>query len=272
MDFYIIIALAAYVTGAFGYIGFLVKNDAFFRRMGSTFFTAGLIIQTLVVLSVLAGSGALPVANLRQSLGFSAWALALVFVFFEWRYKLAVLGAAAAPITALTLLVSLFLPDTAAASPRLLKSAWTMLHVFPVFLGNASFVLAALVGGAYILTERAIKNKKRGFFFRRMPPLDTLDRMGYACVAVGFILLTTGLAAGFVYAKSVWGRWWSADPKEVWSLVTWFLYAALIHERLAVGWRGRRAAWMAIFGVAVMLFTFFGVNLLLSGHHRQFFG
>lgn len=272
MDFYIIIALAAYVTGAVGYVGFLVKNDAFLRRTGSVFFTTGLIVHSLAILSILAGSGVLPVANLRQSIGFSAWALALVFVFFEWRFKLAVLGAAAAPITAATLLVSLMLPDKNAASPELLKSAWTFFHIFPVFLGNAAFVLAALVGAAYILTERAIKNKKQGFFFRRMPPLNTLDRMGYACVAVGFILLTTGLAAGFVYAKSVWGRWWSADPKEVWSLVTWFIYAALIHERLAVGWRGRRAAWMAIIGVIVMLFTFFGVNLVLSGHHGQFSG
>ena len=83
-------------------------------------------------------------------------------------------------------------------------------------------------------------------------------------------MLTIGMIAGFIFARSVWGNWWSWDPKEVFSLVTWLLYAALLHERLTVGWRGKRAALMAIAGFFVLLFTFFGVNFLLSGHHVQF--
>jgi ABC-type transport system involved in cytochrome c biogenesis permease subunit len=83
-------------------------------------------------------------------------------------------------------------------------------------------------------------------------------------------MLTIGLITGLVYAKSVWGRFWSWDPKEIWSGITWLIYAALLHERLAVGWRGRKAAIMAIIGFAVLLFTFFGVNFLLKGHHGVF--
>ncbi|HSO17956.1 MAG TPA: cytochrome c biogenesis protein CcsA, partial [Desulfosarcina sp.] len=86
----------------------------------------------------------------------------------------------------------------------------------------------------------------------------------------GFTMVTIGLITGVVYAKAVWGRFWSWDPKEVWSAITWLFYAALLHERLTVGWRGRRAAFMAIIGFGVLLFTFFGVNFLLQGHHGTF--
>ncbi|MCG2830968.1 MAG: cytochrome c biogenesis protein CcsA [Desulfobacteraceae bacterium] len=108
------------------------------------------------------------------------------------------------------------------------------------------------------------------FFFRRLPSLELLDTAGYTCIVVGFTMLTIGLATGLVYAKMVWGKFWSWDPKEVWSGITWLLYAALLHERLTVGWRGRKAAIMAIVGLAVLLFTFFGVNFLLKGHHGEF--
>ncbi len=272
MDYYLILALAAYVTGAVGFFGHLLAGNTAWHRIGHAFFLGGLVCQTLVIFSELAGTGFLPVGTLRDSLAFAAWALALVYAALDLRYRVMVLGAAVAPIAAGTLMAALFLPVEPAARPDLLKSAWTFFHVLPVFVGDAAFLLAALVGAAYLVQERAIKKKRRGFSFNRMPPLDTLDRLGYACVVLGFAFLTVGLVSGFVYAKSAWGRWWSGDPKEVWSLVTWLLYAALLHERLAVGWRGRRAALLAICGAAVILFTFLGLNLLLLGHHGQFAG
>ena len=87
---------------------------------------------------------------------------------------------------------------------------------------------------------------------------------------VGFSMLTLGLITGLVYAKTFWGRFWSWDPKEVWSAITWIFYAVLLHERITVGWRGRKSAIMAIIGFGVLLFTFLGVNLLLEGHHGGF--
>ena len=83
-------------------------------------------------------------------------------------------------------------------------------------------------------------------------------------------MLTMGLVTGIVYAKSVWGHFWSWDPKEVWSGVTWLIYAALLHGRISVGWRGQKAAIMSIIGFAALVFTFLGVNFLLTGHHGEF--
>jgi len=89
------------------------------------------------------------------------------------------------------------------------------------------------LGLLYLLQEHAIKSKKHGFFFRRLPSLELLDTTGYACILTGFAMLTFGLITGFVYAKVVWGKFWSWDPKEIWSGITWLLYAALLHQRLS---------------------------------------
>jgi ABC-type transport system involved in cytochrome c biogenesis permease subunit len=91
--------------------------------------------------------------------------------------------------------------------------------------------------------------------------------MNHYCIIIGFALLTVGMITGSIYAQVALGSYWRWDPKEVWSLITWILYAVLVHQRLTVGWRGRRAAVMSIIGFAVLLFSFVGVNFLLKGYH-----
>jgi len=139
-----------------------------------------------------------------------------------------------------------------------------------IFIGEAIFALACGLGILYLLQEREIKTKKHGFFFKRLPSLELLDSTGYACIIAGFTLLTIGIVTGMIYAKLIWGKFWSWDPKEVWSAVSWLLYAVLLHQRITIGFRGRRAAIMAVIGFGALLFTFLGVNFLLKGHHEPF--
>ncbi len=270
MKIWLVLALTSYFTGSAGYLGYLVRHRETWHRVGHGFFILGLVIHTVFLLQAFAVLKYLPVDNLGSTLSFAAWALAVVYVLFHFRYRLMILGSFVGPLVCVALMISLGLPDKPVAKPEVLQSVWMVFHITMAFLGDGAFILAGVVGGIYLLQERAIKTKNHGFIFRRMPPLDVLDRMGYALVAFGFPLLTLGLITGFIYAKSVWHQWWSANPKEVWSLITWFLYAALLHERLAAGWRGRRAAIMAIVALAILLFTFLGVNMLLEGHHGQF--
>jgi cytochrome c-type biogenesis protein CcsB len=152
----------------------------------------------------------------------------------------------------------------------IVNNFWLIAHILLIFSGEAALALAFGAGVLYLVQERAIKAKTRGFFFRRLPPLNLLDAASYACVVYGFVLLTMGLIMGFVYAKLVWGRFWGWDPKEIWSAGTWLVYAALLHGRLTSGWLGRRSAIMTIIGFAVILFTFLGVNFLIGGHHQGF--
>ena len=155
---------------------------------------------------------------------------------------------------------------------NLFKSGWVILHVGSLFLANALFALAFSVGIMYLLQERHIKKKNFGFLYERLPSLERLDSIAHYCLMSGFPLMTAGLITGFAYAAIVWHSPWNWDPKEILSLVTWIIYAVLVHERLAVGWRGRRAAWLSILGFSAILLTFVGASLLLSGHHSVLSG
>jgi cytochrome c-type biogenesis protein CcsB len=140
-----------------------------------------------------------------------------------------------------------------------LKSNWLLIHVVTAFLGYAAFALAFGTAILYLLQERRPRAS--------LPPLPLLDSLIYRTTVLGFLLLTLGIATGAVWAETAWGRYWSWDPKETWSLITWFIYAALLHARQLKGWHGHRIAWLAVLGFMAVLFTYFGVSFLLTGLH-----
>ena len=119
----------------------------------------------------------------------------------------------------------------------------------------------------YLIQENQIKKKKFGTLYSRLPSLETLDSINRLSLMYGFPFLTAGMVTGSIYAQYALGSYWRWDPKEVWSLIVWILYAVLLHERLAVGWRGRKAALMGIFAFMVLIFTFIGTSLWLSDYH-----
>ncbi len=141
------------------------------------------------------------------------------------------------------------------------------MHICLTLTGYAALALAGLGGILYLIQERQIKSKHFGFFHRRLPSLSILDNLNYWCLTTGFPLLTAGIISGSLYAQHTQGRFFSWDPKEILTFIAWLIYAVLLHERLTVGWRGRRAALMAICGLFVLLCTFVGANLWLTGYH-----
>jgi cytochrome c-type biogenesis protein CcsB len=265
-----IIATILYMFSCACYFGYLFFQKVILQRVAVGLMAAGFALHTvsLFILGIRAGS--VPVNNLHETLSVTGWAITAVFLAFSFKYKLKILGIYAAPLITLVMIAAYQAPRSPAAAPQLFKSWWLAAHIMTIFLGNAAFALACGLGILYLIQENTIKKKTRGFFFSRLPSLDLLDTTGYACIVVGFSMITIGLITGVVYAKAIWGRFWSWDPKEVWSAITWLFYAALLHERISVGWRGRRAAIMAMIGFGVLLFTFFGVNFLLQGHHGTF--
>ncbi len=264
------LCILLYLASAVAYFLYLVQQKGYQHRLGLYLLGAGFFCHSVYIGYEFARSGHLPVYTLRETLVLVGWTIAGVFLIFQHRLNLRVLGVYAAPLETAVMVIAYNLPPDTSLIQKEYSNLWMIAHVVVIFLGEALFALACGVGILYLLQERAIKRKQPGFFFKRLPSLQQLDRTGYACVVVGFSLLTLGLITGFLYAKSAWGRLWDWDPKEVWSGVTWLFYAALLHERLVAGWQGRRAAIMAIIGFAVLLFTFFGVNFLLEGHHGAF--
>lgn len=270
VELLILIAIIFYILGTAGYLAYLFLQKNLFQQTGYYLLAGGFLFQTLAIAYGFVQSGHMPVTNLSETLCVAGWAIAGVFLIFQYKFKLKVLGIYAAPLITLVMVIASWLPREPVQVKNIYNSLWLILHVIAIFIGEASFALACGAGLLYLIQENAIKTKHHGFFYSRLPSLELLDSTGYGCIIAGFFMLSLGLIAGFVYAKSVWGKFWSWDPKEVWSGITWILYAALLHQRFTVGWRGRKAAIMAIIGFAVVLFTFLGVNFLLMGHHGEF--
>jgi cytochrome c-type biogenesis protein CcsB len=216
------------------------------------------------------GIGHAPFSNLYESLIFFAWTIAFIYLWIEFKTRLKTIGAFTLPFAFLTMAYASFSPDmNTRIQPLLpaLKSNWLIAHVITCFLGYAAFAVSCGLAIMF-LVRGSDKTASPGHPARSIfPPQAVLDELVYQTVLVGFLLLTAGIATGSIWAHSAWGAYWSWDPKETWSLITWLVYAALLHARMMKGWHGRRIAWFSIVGFACVLFTYFGVNFILSGLH-----
>jgi cytochrome c-type biogenesis protein CcsB len=139
--------------------------------------------------------------------------------------------------------------------------------LFPTSLAASPFILSGLVGGIFVSLLYLLLLWRRADLERLLPTADDLDKITYKTICIAFPLLTLMIAAGAYWANRTWGSYWSWDPKETWAAITWLVYAGYLHMRITRGWRGRRAAYFAILGFAVVMFTFFGVTYLLPGLH-----
>lgn len=261
------ITLLVYFGAAVLYLVDVIGRKEGIARIGRSLLLAGFALHSATIVTRYLEAGYTPVTNLYESVSFFAWTLVGIFFLFDLRYRLSVLGAFVCPLALVLMVVGSAAPKVAQEINPMLDSWWFPIHVTLAFSGNAVFTVAAVAGVMYLLQERMLKSKKFSGLYHRLPSLQALDSINYKCLSFGFPLMTMGIISGAVWANSAWGGYWRWDPKETWALITWFLYAALLHGRLTIGWRGRRAAIFAIIGFLCLLFTFFGVNLLLSGEH-----
>lgn len=232
------------------------------------FSAAGFILHTAYIVMRYVKGGYIPVTNLHEASSFFSWCIVLLFFILEARYKIDLMGSFIMPIVLIFMISSSILPReiTPSLSP-VLKSFWLGIHTTLAFLGDAAFAMACGVGIMYLIQERNLKSKHLSRLFEKLPSIHILDEINYRLITIGFPLLTLAIITGVLWANTAWGTYWRWDPKEVWSLITWIVYALVLHLRLTVGWRGKKAAILSIVGFAIVIFTFFGVNLLLKGMH-----
>ncbi len=266
-EIFLYAALMAYFVATGLWLGFFLAQREGLWRSGAWVMGGGLAFHTLVLAQRTWTYGYLPVATFGGALLAFDWALVAAFLVLNWRAPVKVLGALVAPLAALIISGSLFLPAGRGPLSPLLGGCWLAFHIGLMLLGNAALSLAGLGGILYLIQDRQLKAKKFGFFYRRLPSLEQLDHLNYWCLTIGFPLLTLGIITGSLYAQYTLGSFWRFDPKEVLTVIAWLIYAVLLHERLAVGWRGRRAAWLAIGGFLVLAITFVGANLWIGGYH-----
>ena len=228
--------------------------------MATVLLSAGALAQTIYMVMRWAEAGRAPFSNMFESLVLFAWAIVVVYLALRIRREIPVLGAATALLAVLTLAyASSFESDIKPLMPAL-RSNWLTFHVFTCFLGYGGFAVAAIASVGYLITGR------KGSKVRPAIP-SAFDLATAKTISFGFLFLTVGIISGAVWANQAWGTYWSWDPKETWSLITWFIYAVYLHCRFMRGWKGQRAAWTSIIGFASVIFTYIGVNFLLSGLH-----
>ncbi len=236
---------------------------------------AGLIAQSVALIirwktSYDLGMGHAPLANFYESLIFFAWTIVLLYLLMEWRLKNRSIGVFVMPMAFLIMSYASIAPGINNRIEPLipaLQSNWLTSHVLTCFMGYAAFTVAFALGIMFLVKNATgADSSGSGEFIRRLPSEYQMDELIYSCAALGFIFLTLGIVTGSVWAHYAWGSYWSWDPKETWSLITWLTYAVMLHVHLVRGWRGRRMAIMAIVGFGCVLFTYLGVNLLPSLH------
>jgi len=269
---FLVIATLCYLIGTVGYLVYLFRDLEQLHRISWSILLVGALFHGAALVMRTAGAGHLPADTIQESLCLFAWVFVVTYLILQIWLQLRILGSFVSPLAVVFMLSSSLLPSQIMLKSEFIKSGWVIVHVASIFLANALFTLAFSVGVMYLLQERHIKKKNFGFLYERLPSLERLDSIAHYCLMCGFPLMTAGLITGFAYAAVVWHSPWNWDPKEILSLVTWIIYAVLVHERLAVGWRGRRAAWLSILGFSAILLTFVGASLLLSSHHSVLSG
>lgn len=249
------------------YSVFFISQKKKIRDIARILLALSGVLQTLYILSRYQLAGHTPITSQHEAVVFFAWATTWAYLSFRWRYTVKNFGTFVSWLIFLLLVTSAFVPREVSQLLPALQSWWLPVHAGVSLLAYGFLSLAFCGGLMYLLQERELKSKRFGFFFTRLPSLEALDQLNSHCLTAGFVFLTLGIISGSIWARQAWGTYWQWDPKETWSLITWFIYLIQIHQRFTVGWRGKRAAVMAICGFAAVIFTLWGVTFLLGGVH-----
>jgi len=269
------ITMIAYLLAAAFYLGLFLFKIERIGLIGMLLALGGAVVQTAAIglrwhESYQMGIGHAPLTNMYESLVFFAWCTTCFSLALEFRFKTRVMGAFVMPCVAVAMAYASFSDRIdSKINPLIpaLQSNWLIAHVVTCFIGYAAFAVAGGLGLMYLF-KQAATNKNRSFALAgSLPELKVLDDLIHKTIVFGFMWLSAGIITGAIWANEAWGTYWSWDPKETWSIITWFLYATTLHARFTRGWRGRRIAWLAILGFFAVFFTYFGVNFLLSGLH-----
>jgi ABC-type transport system involved in cytochrome c biogenesis permease subunit len=165
----------------------------------------------------------------------------------------------------ISLLSGAMLPTEMRSPDMAMRTAWVYTHTALALLGAVAFAIAFLVGVMYLIQERLLKSKQFNNLYNKLPSLDILDDLNHKAIILGFGLLTLGIIIGAWGAGYVSGWYW--DPREIFTLAIWLFYLIVLHGRITVGWRAKKAAYLAIIGFIGVIFSFVGVDLVWKGQH-----
>jgi len=237
-------------------------------RIGTAMMVLGFILLFAGVILRGISAGRVPWGNMYEFSITGALAFTGAYLFALWKFKVRWLGLPVVIAVLLTLgtAITILYVKSGPLVPAL-KSTWLAIHVSAAIVSGGVFLLANCIAALYLYLDRVEARGPRPGWALRIPSLEALDQLSYRLVAFVFPLWTFAVIAGAIWAESAWGRYWGWDPKETWAFITWVAYAAYLHARVTIGWRGRRAAWLCLFAGSTFLFNYIYVNIYGSGRH-----
>jgi len=236
-----------------GYLLSLLVKKIVLAKVSTWILAAGFSFLTLNLLLAAVHASGWTSFGSRHLLSIYAWVFAGLYLGLQFKTKTRLLGAFIAPFILLFLIAAAGQESGKNLVPPQWQGWLTTFHLVLAIAGEALFVLASAAGAMFMIQNRLLKHKKPGKMGRLLPSLGDLDRINHLGLLWGFPLLTLGMIGGAIYAALVWGGLWPADPKVIWSFAVWIVYGFLLHQRLAIGWKGSRMA--ALSCAAFLLFS-----------------
>jgi len=237
-------------------------------RLGSAFMVIGTLLLLAGVIFRGISADRVPWGNMYEFSITGALAFSIAYLYAHKKYQMRWLGLPAAIAILLTLgtAVTLLYRPSAPLVPAL-KSPWLVIHVSAAIISGGVFLLANFIAATYLILDRYEQKGARPIWMQKFPTLESLDNFSYRLIALVFPLWTFSVIAGAIWAEAAWGRYWGWDPKETWAFITWVAYAAYLHARVTIGWRGRKAAWLCLLAGSTFLFNYVYINVWGTGKH-----
>lgn len=269
------VPLIFYIAAGILYALHFARRDARIGRAATTLLVSGAFVHTFVIGMQTMEVWNAPFSNLPRAISTFVWLLALSYLYTELTTDERAMGVFILPVLVILQLVPAF-SSTVDRTDPLLDSAWFWIHMLSLLFAYASFALAGVLGLTYVLQFKEIKKKTLGFFYQRLPSLQVLDAMNSRAVTVGWAFLTLGIVVGVIWATQAHAaapldprvlEFSIRDPKILVTVITWIVYSFALVSRRAMGWQGRRAAWLSALGFAIVMMSFLPINYFVTTSH-----
>jgi ABC-type uncharacterized transport system permease subunit len=244
--FWLRIATVLYAAGMLDATLVLLRKKSEFFRYAVFAFLIGAVLHMVAIAELTMSLGHFPVDNFYESSSVWAFLIAVLFLFIYWRYNFASFSVCVFPLVFILTLVGAMETPVSGWSSQGVRNAWLAVHVVLILLGYAALLLTSVASVFYLVQERQLKRKRPSRFFDRLPPLGTLDTLMTTAMSFGFVFITLGVVAGSTWAFVETGTDWIRSPQVALALLTWAFYLTMVFFRTNAGWRGRKAAFMAI--------------------------
>lgn len=261
-------AVALYLTGSVAFLAALVFQRGAWAGWATFITLVGFLSHNGAIAFRWVATGHPPIIGDYENALAASWVIILIFLLVQYRFRgLRGLGVAVVPFCLLMLGYGVMRSPQLEPMTPPFQSNWLYIHITFAWLAYGSYAVAAGLAVLFLAKERQPHEESGGDFYHRLPSLEIVDELSYRFITFGFVADGIMLVAGAIWANSLWGSYWSWDPIQTWSLISWLIYGIYLHLRVTMGWRMKRAAWLAILSLVAVIISFWGTNYLAAGLH-----